>query len=88
MRKKINRKQNLLAGSVFKLWYVFVAKLKYYYHRLLHRTLVGSVHYSAHHPHHPSSSPFGEEAVQHYKSKIYTTTSALSLRSEFLKTPQ
>jgi len=39
MRKKINRKQNLLAGSVFKLWYVFVAKLKYYYHRLLHRTL-------------------------------------------------
>jgi len=66
--QKINRKQYSLTGSVFKLWYVLVAKLKYCYHRLLRRTLQGSVRYSA-----SSLFPFsqGEATVLHYKSKLH-----------------
>ena len=41
--QKINRKEYSLTSSVFKLWYVLFTKLKYYYHRLLRRTLQGSV---------------------------------------------
>src|SRR3989337_697118 len=50
--QKINRKQHSSTSSVFKLWFLLVAKLKYYYHRLLRRTLQGSVRYSATHPGH------------------------------------
>ena len=46
MMKKINRNQYSLTGSVLKIWYVLVAKLKYCYHRLLRRTLQGPVRYS------------------------------------------
>ena len=45
--QKINRKEYSLTSSVFKLWYVLFTKLKYYYHRLLRRTLQGSVRYPA-----------------------------------------
>ena len=44
--QKINRKEYSLTSSVFKLWYVLFTKLKYYYHRLLRRTLQGPVRYS------------------------------------------
>ncbi len=49
MIKRINSKQSL-TGNVFKLWLLLIAKLKYYYHRLLRRTLQGSVRSSATHP--------------------------------------
>ena len=67
--QKINRKQYSLTGSVFKLWYVLVAKLKYCYHRLLRRTLQGSVRYSAS----PSFSLSEREgAALHYNAKQHS----------------
>ncbi len=78
MLKKINRELNISADSLNKLNQLFVARLKYYYHRLLQSlicsfyssggrvkriTLVRSVRYSA-----PSLFPFleGEGTVLRY----------------------